>query len=57
MTIAIKINQAARARELKADNPFMTEEDIAALTGMPLRNVQSALRRRPKGDARKSRAR
>ena len=57
MSIAIKVNQAARARELKAQNPFMTEADIAALTGMPLKNVQNALQRRAKIDRRKSRVR
>lgn len=57
MSIAIKVNKAARARELKAQNPFMTEADIAAVTGMPLKNVQNALQRQPKGDLRKSRVR
>ncbi len=57
MDIAVRPRNADRARQLKASAPFMTPGDIADVTGIPLRQVENALHRKPKGDKRKSRVR
>ncbi|MBN9309001.1 hypothetical protein [Devosia sp.] len=56
MGIEIKINASARARQLKREHPYMSNPDIAAMTGMRLANVTAALGRgealqRPKSRA------
>jgi len=57
MTIAIKPNASARARQLRARHPYLSDADIAELTGMPRKNVKAALgkgelRKRPKSRVR-----
>lgn len=44
MSISAPINQAARARALKRQHPYLSPADIAGLTGWPLANVKAALK-------------
>jgi putative heme degradation protein len=48
MDIAIKPTKAVRIRHLKEEHPYLTEGDIAAMTGYPAGEVAAALRRRSK---------
>lgn len=49
MSIAIPINSAARARQLKAQHSYLTPKDIAETTGIPLKNVKAALKAKSGG--------
>ena len=55
MNIAIKPSKATKVRALKEAHPYLTAQDIAATTGINLREVNGALKRRPKMDRPKSR--
>lgn len=50
VSIAAPVNQSVRVRELKNRHPFSTDQDIAKLAGIPLKNVKAALE---KGELRK----
>ena len=44
MSIQVKPTDAERARALAAAHSYMSPHDIAALSGIPLRTVKSALK-------------
>lgn len=55
MSIAAPVNESARIRELKRRYPFFTHQDLAALTGIALKNVRAALEKGEINDRPKSR--
>ena len=56
MSIAIKPTKATHVRAIKELSPYLSPEDIAAVTKISLTEVRGALKRRPAGDKPKSRA-
>jgi len=56
MPIAIKPIKSNHVRAIKELSPYLSPEDIAAVTKISLYEVRSALSRRPAGDKPKSRA-
>jgi len=56
VSVAARVNRSARARELHKQHPYFTPQDIAKLTGMPLKNVKSALEKGDMNDKPKSRS-
>jgi len=55
MPIAIKPTKATHVRAIKELSPYLSPEDIAAVTKITLTEVRAALSRRPAGDKPKSR--
>ncbi|SFV33105.1 hypothetical protein SAMN05216456_1886 [Devosia crocina] len=43
MSIAIKVSPAVQVRRLKATHAYLSEKDIATLTGIDLNKVKAAL--------------
>lgn len=56
MSIAIKPTNSTRLRVLKERHPYLSEDDIHKMTGIPMAEVKGALRRGPARDLPKSRA-
>lgn len=55
MSIAVSVNKSELVRQLAARDPNLSPADLAARTGVPLKNVKAALQKvRP--DKPKSRA-
>ena len=55
MPIAIQPTKATHVRAIKSLSPYLSAEDICAVTKIPLAEVRSALKRRPARDNPKSR--
>lgn len=49
MGIAITVSPAVKVRRLKAEHAYLSEDDIAKLTGYPLDRVKAALAAKAEG--------